>query len=474
MKLRTLAIASTTTVTALALLMAGSIALGTTYVDREAMQLSTSVDEVRAIEELEVGLLTHERESALLALNQSEQHVRARDGAERELAHWLAVLRRSKATPEGSEQLDLVEHSLERYLVSRREAEASRASPLEVYARVSNEVDTAYRAMETLLDIELEQARVARDRANRWSEVSDTFSVALSSTLLLALMVALWQLRQLLYRPLLAIRTAIDRYGAGERDTRAPMGSVDELREIAVAFNEVATALEEQRRRQLGILASVAHDLRNPLAALKLTVDRVRPDRPLPPEERLRPMLTRIGHQVTRCDRMLSDLMDIARLEGGELELRYEDRDARELTRDVVELYRPATDSHEITLTEPDEVVPLRCDPLRIEQVLSNLLANAIKYSPGGGTVRIEIELARREVIIAVSDDGVGIALEEQGRLFERYARAASSRDVAPGAGLGLWAARRIVEAHGGRIELRSAAGKGATFTVRLPAEAPP
>ncbi|XXT21856.1 HAMP domain-containing sensor histidine kinase [Sorangium sp. So ce429] len=189
----------------------------------------------------------------------------------------------------------------------------------------------------------------------------------------------------------------------------------------------MAAALDEQRRRQLGILASVAHDLRNPLAALKLTVDRLRPDRPLPPEERLRPMLARIGQEAARCDRMLTDLMDIARLEGGELELRCEVRDARELAQEVVELYRPTATAHELGLSLPEEPAPLRCDPIRIGQVPNNLIANAIKYSPRGGAVQVAVAREGAEITIAVSDRGVGIAADDQGRLFERYFRAPSS-----------------------------------------------
>ncbi|WP_437769891.1 HAMP domain-containing sensor histidine kinase [Sorangium sp. So ce764] len=265
------------------------------------------------------------------------------------------------------------------------------------------------------------------------------------------------------------MRAAIDRHGAGSHDARAPQGGLDELREIAVAFNEMAAALAEQRKGQLGILAGVAHDLRNPLAALKLTVDGLRPDRPLPCEERLRSMLARIGKEAARCDRMLTDRMDIARIEGGELDLRREARDARELARDVVELYRPTATAHELRLSLPEEPVPLCCDPIRIEQVLNNLVANAIKYSPAGGAVQVTVARVGADVSIAVSDRGVGIAADDQRRLFERYFRAPLSSGVAPGVGLGLWAALRIAEAHGGRIEVTSTAGRGSTFTLRLP-----
>ncbi|MGK3966013.1 sensor histidine kinase [Sorangium sp. So ce118] len=165
---------------------------------------------------------------------------------------------------------------------------------------------------------------------------------------------------------------------------------------------------------------------------------------------------------------MLTDLMDIARLEGGELELRCEVRDARELAQEVVELYRPTATAHELGLSLPEEPAPLRSDQDRAgaqqpgrerDQVLAARWRRAGRRRARGA-----------EITIAVSDRGVGTAADDQRRLFERYFRAPSSGRVASGVGLGLWAARRIAEAHGGRIEVTSAPGKGSTFTLRLPA----
>ncbi|WP_437550454.1 HAMP domain-containing sensor histidine kinase [Sorangium sp. So ce367] len=462
MKLKTLAAASTAWLAALALLTASGFTLSATYMTREVTCLFNIVREVRSITQLEVHLLSHERESARVALAHLPEHVGARDAARRELSRWLEDAREQPVTAESASVFEEAEREIERYLATHtqehRQAGASH-----------DEVDRTFAALERLLATRLAEARIARQRVDEVHRLSEIVSLGAAGMLLAGVLLALWQLRRCVYRPLLSIRAAIDRYGAGSHDARAPQGGLDELREIAVAFNEMAAALAEQRKRQLGILASVAHDLRNPLAALKLTVDGLRPDRPLPHEERLRSMLTRIGKEAARCDRMLTDLMDIARIEGGELELRRETRDARELARDVVELYRPTATAHELGLSLPDEPVPLCCDPIRIEQVLNNLVANAIKYSPAGGAVQVTVARVGAEVSIAVSDRGVGIAADDQRRLFERYFRAPSSSGVAPGVGLGLWAALRIAEAHGGRIEVTSTAGRGSTFTLRLP-----
>lgn len=473
MKLKTLAAASTAALVIMSLLTASSFTLSTTTMAREVTHLFGIVREVRSIMELEVQLLIHERESARAALTQHPEHIRARDAARSKIKRWLEDFRAKPAIAEDADVFQEVELEVTRYLAARADqaqssepARMSTESPI----AITDEADRAYAALDDMLSKKLAEAQVARARVDQLQARSQAVSIGSASMLLVGLMLALWQANRQIYRPLLAIRTAIDRYGAGAHDARAPQDGLDELRAIAVAFNEMAAALAEQRRKQLGVLASVAHDLRNPLTALKLTVDRLKPDRPLPPEERLRPMFARIGQEVARCDRMLTDLIDIARMEGGELELRCEERDARELAREVVELYRLTATSHELRLSLPDEPVPLRCDPLRLGQVLNNLVVNAIKYSPNGGVVQVTVAREGAEVTIAVSDRGVGIAAEDQRWLFERYFRAPSSRQVAAGVGLGLWAARRIAEAHGGRIEVASAPGEGSTFTLRLPA----
>jgi signal transduction histidine kinase len=478
MKLRTFAVASTATLAAISILTAGSLMLGTSTMDREVLHISATLENVRAIEKLQSQLLTHERERAMFTMTQRAEHARGRDRAEAEINRWLADLRRRRRAQgeelfrDGDEDalvLEAAEGELVQYLATSRDIEGDTVSPIETYTSLNGEVEEAYAALERLLAVELERANSARARAGALTTRADELGIAVSAALLLVVFLLRWMAGRQVYRPLLSLRGAMDRYAAGAHDARAPQGGLDELREIAVAFNGMIASLEEQRQQQLGMLASVAHDLKNPLAALKLTVDHVRPDRPLPPEERLRPMLARVGKQVARCDRMVGELLQTARMASGDIELQYEVRDARELVRDVVELYRPAATDHQLDASLPGELVSLCCDPLRIEQVLNNLVSNAIKYSPGGGAVRVAVAPDGGDVLLSVSDEGVGIAPEDHGRLFDRYARAASSRDVAPGAGLGLWAVRRIVEAHGGRVSVRSAPGEGATFVVRLP-----
>jgi signal transduction histidine kinase len=141
---------------------------------------------------------------------------------------------------------------------------------------------------------------------------------------------------------------------------------------------------------------------------------------------------------------------------------------------EVVEHYRQAAPGHPIAVSLPPGAVPVRCDPLRIEQVVSNLVGNAIKYSPNGTPVEVAVTDDGGRATVTVTDQGVGVAPEDRPHLFEPFRRGSRARGIA-GLGLGLAVARRIVEAHGGRIELDSVATAGSTFHLILPiASGPP
>jgi signal transduction histidine kinase len=227
----------------------------------------------------------------------------------------------------------------------------------------------------------------------------------------------------------------------------------------------MAERLQRQHQDLLTFLAGVAHDLRNPLAAMRMGLRLL--DRPLP-EDKKRRTSELVDRQVTRLERMVGDFLDATLIESGHLELQLRERDVRELVQEAVDLYSLSSPDHRIVLSAGDEPVVVRADAERIAQVLNNLVSNAIKYSPAGGDVHVSVAAEGGEAVIAVQDWGIGIAPEERKHIFEPFRRSGASRETAPGVGLGLSVARQIVEAHGGRIEVESALGRGSTFRVHL------
>jgi signal transduction histidine kinase len=177
-----------------------------------------------------------------------------------------------------------------------------------------------------------------------------------------------------------------------------------------------------------------------------------------------------IEEEADRLTELIDNLLDASRLQAGALELQFVEVALDELAERVADRFRPQTDRHFIVVDFPPDFPLVQGDPRRLEQVLANLASNAIKYSPQGGTIRISGRTTPREVIVTVTDEGVGIPLDEQERIFERFYR--TSQAVArqtPGTGLGLYLARAIVEAHGGRIWVESIPGRGSSFSFSVP-----
>ena len=233
-------------------------------------------------------------------------------------------------------------------------------------------------------------------------------------------------------------------------------------------FNQLAAALAAQRRAQIAFIGGVAHDLRNPLTLLKLSLDIVDPKGPMPEEPMLRRVLEKVQRQVHRLERMVGDFLEVAKSETSELQLVLGTHDARTIVHEAVDLFASAVPHQRFVVCVPDQPTPLRCDALRLEQVVTNLISNAIKYSPGDTPVEVAVATADDSVCFEVRDHGSGLSDDDKKHIFEPFRRAGVGSHLVPGVGLGLSVVRRIVLAHGGRIEIDSAPGEGSTFRVVL------
>jgi signal transduction histidine kinase len=260
----------------------------------------------------------------------------------------------------------------------------------------------------------------------------------------------------------------MERFAKGDQDARVQESGAAELRDMIRRFNEMAAALSARRQAQMTFLGGVAHDLRNPLSVLRLAIASLDPERPLPMEPRLRQIIARMDRQMTRLERMVGDVLDTAKIEAGELELKVETTDVRAVVMEVVRLFE-GTSEHRVEVSLPEQEVAILCDHLRVEQVVTNLIGNAIKYSPAATKIQVTVESRADEAVLCVADHGIGISEEDQQSLFEPFRRVGLSKGTVPGIGLGLFVVRRIVEAHGGRVEVESVVGMGSTFRVRLP-----
>ena len=246
-------------------------------------------------------------------------------------------------------------------------------------------------------------------------------------------------------------------------------------RRAALALDHARLYREAQEaiRMREEFVSIASHELRTPLTTVKgyvqfLTNQLRQPDWE---RERISWLTQQLQRQVSRLEVLVGDLLDASRIQQGRLELRPELVDLSQLARQVLdhfELVPERTDLHTLVLDAP-EPTPGLYDPNRLDQVMTNLISNAIKYSPAGGEVRMTIRRLEDGAEIIVSDQGVGIPLAEQAGLFRPFARSETVRRSVNGVGLGLYITAQIVGRHGGTIAVRSELGEGSAFIVRLP-----
>ncbi|HXY84686.1 MAG TPA: HAMP domain-containing sensor histidine kinase [Gaiellaceae bacterium] len=257
---------------------------------------------------------------------------------------------------------------------------------------------------------------------------------------------------------------ALDRLREEERSART---NAEDAHRLIADQNE---RLREADRLKDEFVALISHDLRTPLTSimgyLELAMDCAGVD------ERQYGYLEIVQRNSDRLLNLVNDLLFVARLEAGQLELNWKDLDIAAIARQSVEEAEPRANAKRIELTCFTEEVPLvSSDKGRMFQLFDNLISNAIKFTPDGGKIEVRVTGAAGRVCIEVSDTGIGIASDEQRQLFDRFFRATSARDgQVPGTGLGLYIARAIVDAHGGEISVESTQGSGTSFQVGLPA----
>ena len=268
--------------------------------------------------------------------------------------------------------------------------------------------------------------------------------------------------------PLREMAAAARAMAQGDYDRRVRATSRDEVGELARAFNAMAGDLAEADRMRRDLVANASHELRTPIGALRATLENLVDGVEEPDPATLASML----RQVERLGSLVVQLLDLSKLESGAVPLERSDVPARPLLDRVVDEWRGKAEARGVRLSadvEPRELV-LRVDEQRLLQVLGNLVANAIRHSPPGGSVVVRAGAADSRTRIEVVDEGPGIRPDEAERVFERFYRSDPARAVTEGgAGLGLAIARWIVELHGGAIRPEAAEPTGCRMVVELP-----
>jgi signal transduction histidine kinase len=305
---------------------------------------------------------------------------------------------------------------------------------------------------------------VVRDLRTRWL-LATAIALLLSGIVGLALSGAIT-------RPLRRLTQAAGAVTRGQLDQRVPVDSRDELGRLSQAFNQMTARLSAAHQMQVDFVANVSHELRTPLTAVKGMVETLRAgavDDPLVRDQ----FLKTVEDETDRLIRLVNDLLVLSRADSGGLNLQREPVDLVQLVHDVVHRLTPQAESRGLTLetdASPDSR-PALADRDRLEQVLVNLLDNAIKYSQPSGTVRVLVDSPEDGWLrVAVRDEGIGISAADLARVGERFYRADRARSRAlGGCGLGLAIAKALIQAHGGELVVESQEDQGTRVAFTLP-----
>jgi signal transduction histidine kinase len=296
---------------------------------------------------------------------------------------------------------------------------------------------------------------------------------SLLGAVLLALAIASIPLARAISAPLERLGRAVRAFGAGDLSARARLRASGEVGEVAEAFDQMAERIQALLRSEKELLANVSHELRTPLARIRVALD-------LASEgdlERSRRFLAEIETDLEELNQLVDDVLTAARLDlaagrdsGAELPLRRERIGGRDLVLRAAERFRAAHPGRELDLAVDAELPELDADPALLRRVLDNLLDNARKYSDDGTSITLAARREAGALSVEVGDHGIGLDEADLARLFTPFFRSDRSRARGTGGvGLGLALAKRVVEAHGGRIAVESASGKGTRVRFSVP-----
>jgi two-component system OmpR family sensor kinase len=288
-------------------------------------------------------------------------------------------------------------------------------------------------------------------------------SVAIGIALLLTFV-----LSRRMTSPIGVLAKTARRLGRGDLSQRVQLQGEGEVAALAQAFNSMAVDLEHAEQLRRNMVADVAHELRTPLSNIQGYLEAIR-DRVIKPDAAT---IRSLSEETALLSRLVNELQELSLAEAGELKLVYQAEDVAKLVKQAVIPWQPKVAAKEISLSLdlPDNLPLVNIDWQRINQVLNNLLENAVAHTHKGGTINVAAITRSDWVEVSVSDTGEGIPAEDLPHIFERFYRVDKSRARATGgSGLGLTIARRLVEAHGGKITVQSELGKGSRFSFTLP-----
>ena len=270
--------------------------------------------------------------------------------------------------------------------------------------------------------------------------------------------------------PIKALTSTIRRMGKGDLSARVNVHASGELKALADSYNAMAEKIENFDQSRSQFVQNASHELKTPLATMKILLENLIYQPDMPAELRAE-FMQDMNHEIDRLSGIITDLLTLTQMDSQQTAVRQDAVDFTALCEETLHALRPAAEKAGLTLhAEIADSVMLQGDESKLSQVVYNLIDNAVKYTPEGGQVSISLTAGKSQVVFTVRDTGIGIPEEDVKHIFDRFYRVDKARSRATGGtGLGLSIVRQMVQLHGGEITVDSTPGEGSAFTVTLP-----
>lgn len=452
--------------TALVVVLALALIVSTSLLRKFTSVHERTLESIDAALNLELSLYEYNRLSNQFLLTGSPSALSERLPVRERIARGVESTVSNIDSEQERRLVGLASASIDAYFRRRDSVEANPTTYQADVAVTTELFEHSLSQVTQLVELNREQSRQADLKVSRLDLIANFFG---SLFLFIVAALSLWAARaskRRIFTPLAETARGVARFPT-DPATRLPVFGVKEIQSIAHEFNRMADQLAENRQRQLAFLAGVAHDLRNPLTAIRSRLELLHMRMPAP--EAMPQTIEMLRRQVDRLNGMVQDLLDANRIEAGQLDVRLSWTDLQPLIHESLELFKPSAPHLNFDFAHPPHSVMVYCDAPRIVQVLNNLISNAVKFSPNGGTVKITLTETVGEIRLSIADQGVGIRAEEISHIFESFYRSPSVKGGISGVGLGLSITKKIIEAHGGTIAVESQYGTGTRFDISLP-----
>ena len=296
-------------------------------------------------------------------------------------------------------------------------------------------------------------------------QLRSIFLIIALSALILALI-----LSRLLTNPIVALSRTMNQMGQGDLSVRAQVNGSGELRELAENYNAMAAQLESLDQARNQFVSNASHELKTPLASMKIMLETMIYE-PNMPSDVQQEFMQDMNHEIDRLTGIITDLLTLTKMDNSSEGMTLETVDMSELTEQTVHLLKAAADKKQQTLlTNITPGLKMTGDRIKLNQILYNLVDNAMKYTPEHGVIQVSLAEEEEDLLWKVKDNGIGIPAEDREHIFERFYRVDKARGrESGGTGLGLSIVKQLCSMHGGTICVESQPGEGSLFTVRLP-----